>query len=45
MTWRDQTWEFTVSAFSWVVALGALVFVVAYVAFDALQTRRRRRSP
>jgi len=40
MTWRDHTWEFVIIAFSWIVALGALVFVVAYVAFDAFKTRR-----
>ena len=42
MTWRDYTWEFTVSALSWIVALGALVFVAAYVTHDAYMTRRRK---
>ena len=42
MTWRDHTWEFVISAFSWIVAIGALVFVVAFVVYDAHKTRRRR---
>jgi len=41
MTWRDHTWEFTVGAVSWIVAIGALVFVIAFLAYDALKTRRR----
>jgi hypothetical protein len=44
MTWRDHTWEFVISAFSWIVAIGALVFVVAYVAHDTFKTRRRTRK-
>jgi uncharacterized membrane protein YGL010W len=40
MTWRDHTWEFTVSALSWIVALGAIVFVLAFIAHDAYKTRR-----
>ena len=43
MTWRGHTWEFVISAFSWIVALGTLVFVAAYVAYDAYKTRSRRR--
>lgn len=43
MTLRDHTWEFVISAFSWLVAIGALVFVVAFVAFDAVKTRRKER--
>ena len=43
MTWRDYTWEFVISAFSWIVAIGAFVFVAAYVAHDAYKTRMRRR--
>ena len=42
MTWRDHTWEFTVSTLSWIIALGAIVFVAAYVAHDAYKTRRRK---
>ena len=42
MTWRGHTWEFVISTISWIVALGALVFVVAYVAFDAFKMRRRK---
>ena len=42
MTWSDRTWEIFISAFSWIVALGALFFVVAYVAHDAYKTRRRK---
>jgi hypothetical protein len=30
-----------VGAVSWVVAIGALVFVIAFLAYDALKTRRR----
>ncbi len=45
MTWRDHTWEFVISAFSWFVALAALVFVVIFFACETLKTRRvRRRS-
>lgn len=43
MTWRDHTWEFTVTALSWFVAFGALGFVVLYVVYDAHKTRLRRR--
>ena len=42
MTWRDHTWELVISACSWLVAIGALVFVAAYVAYDAYKTRRRK---
>jgi len=46
MTWRDHTWEFVISVLSWLVAIGALAFVAAFFAFDAVRTRRRgRRSP
>jgi len=41
MTWRGHTWEFVVSAISWIMAIGALGFVVVYVWFDAIRTRRR----
>lgn len=44
MTWRDYTWEFTVAALSWVVALGALALIAAYVAYEALQRRRAARQ-
>jgi hypothetical protein len=42
MSWRDHTWEFVLTAFSWIAALGALVFVAAYVAYEAYKTRRRK---
>ena len=42
MTWRDHTWEFVIGAFSWIVAIGALVFVAVYVAHDTYKTRRRK---
>jgi hypothetical protein len=44
MSWREHIWEFAISALSWVVAVGALVFVVAFVAYDAAKTRHRRRK-
>ena len=44
MTWRGHTWEFVISTISWIVALGALIFVVAYVTYDAYKTRRRTRK-
>ena len=44
MTVRDHTWEFAVNAFSWIAAIGALVFVAAYVAYDAYKTRRRAKA-
>ena len=44
MTVRDHTWELAVSAFSWIAAIGALVFVVAYVALDAYKTRRQEKA-
>lgn len=43
MTLRDYTWELTVSVFSWVVAIGALALVVAYLAFEAVKSRREGR--
>lgn len=43
MTLRDRTWEFAISAVSWIVAIGALVFVVAYLAYDAIKKRRKVR--
>jgi hypothetical protein len=43
MTWREHTWEFVISAFSWIVAFGALAFVVAYFAFEAVKSRRKSR--
>ncbi len=44
MTWRDHTWEFVICAFSWIVAIGALLFVVAFVAHDAYKTRRQKKA-
>ena len=43
MTLRDHTWELAVSALSWIAAIGALVFVAAYVALDAYKTRRQKK--
>lgn len=43
MTWRDHTWEFAVSALSWLVAIGAIVFVATFVAYDAYKTRRQKQ--
>lgn len=43
MTWRDHTWEFAVTALSWLVALGAVVFVIVFVLYDAAKTRKSRR--
>ena len=43
MTWRGHTWEVLVGAIFWIVAIVALSFVVAYVAYDAYKTRRRRQ--
>lgn len=42
MSVRERVWEFVVESLSWIVAFGALVFVVAYVVFDAIQTRRAK---
>ena len=44
MTWREGVWEFTVTVLSWFIAIGALVFVLGYVAIDAIKTRRKGRS-
>lgn len=44
MTWTEQAWEFTVIMLSWFIACGALVFVIAYVALDAIKTRRKGRQ-
>ena len=44
LTWRERTWEFTVNMLSWFIAIGALVFVLGYVAIDAIKTRHKRRS-
>lgn len=41
-TWRDRAWELVISTCSWVVAIGALVFVAGYVAYDAYKTWRQR---
>lgn len=44
-TWRDNAWELMVSAVSWLVAIGAIAFVVAFVVFEAYRVRRAcRRS-
>lgn len=42
MTWRGHTWELTVFVLSWLMALGALAFVAAYIAHEAFKTRRRK---
>ena len=44
MTWSEGVWEFTVNMLSWFIAFGALVFVLGYVAFDALKARHKWRS-
>lgn len=44
LTWRDHTWEFAVTAVSWIVAIGALGFVVVYVAFDAVKTAKTDKA-
>lgn len=44
MTWRGHTWEFVLSALSWFLAIGALAFVVAFVAYDAHKSRHRRKQ-
>jgi hypothetical protein len=43
MTWRDHTWEFVITAFSWLVAFMALGAVIGFVIFDAYKNRRGRR--
>ena len=45
MTWREGVWEFTVNTLSWFIAIGALAFVVAYVAYDAIKMRRQKVRP
>ena len=40
MTWHDHAWEFTVSALSWLIAIGALAVIAALVAYDAIKQRR-----
>jgi len=44
MNWRDQTWEFVLSTLFWLVAIMVLAGVVAFVAYDAIKTRRRRMT-
>ena len=41
MTWRDHTWEFTVSALSWLVAIGALGCLVMFLVFERFKNRRK----
>lgn len=43
MSWRGHAWEFAVTALSWIVAIGAIAFVAAFVACDALRRRRCAR--
>ena len=43
MSWRGYTWEFLITAISWILAIGALAFVAAYVAFDAIKSHRKER--
>jgi hypothetical protein len=43
MTWREHTWEFLLSAFSWIVAIGALAFVALFLACEAVKNRRKSR--
>ena len=42
VSWRDHVWEFTVGAISWLIAIGALAFVVAFIAYDALKDKRKK---
>jgi len=42
MSVTERVWEFTVTAASWIIAFGALVFVVVFVAYDAIRTRRSK---
>jgi len=42
MTWHDHTWEFVITAFSWLVAIMALGAIIVFVAYDAYKARRRR---
>lgn len=40
-SWRSRAWEGVVfGAFSWVVAIGALVGIAAVMAFEAWKRRR-----
>lgn len=46
MTWRDHSWELFVGALSWLVAIGALGFIVMYLVVEAWRARRqRKRTP
>lgn len=42
MTLRDHTWEFAVTAVSWIVAIAAIGLVIGLVAYDAFKTRRNK---
>jgi len=42
MTWSERGWEFTVTALSWFIAIGALAFVVMFVMYDAYTSRRKK---
>lgn len=44
MSWSEGVWEFTVNMLSWFIAVGALVFVIVYVALDAIKVHRKGRS-
>jgi len=41
MTWRDHTWEFTVSALSWLIAIGALGCLAMFLVFEGFKNRRK----
>lgn len=45
MTLREHTWEFTVNAVSWIVAIAAIGLVIGLVAYDAFRTRRKGTRP
>lgn len=39
MTWWDHTWEFAVSVFSWIIAIGALAVVAIFFVVEAVKNR------
>jgi len=43
MSWRGHTWEFTVTALSWIVAIGAIGVLVIFLIVEAIRNRRTVR--
>jgi hypothetical protein len=43
MTLHDHAWELLVGALSWFAAIGALAFVVVFLAVEASRARRAGR--